>query len=1330
MSAPRRYKTTRLGQTAKPFGLVQPADRPSGRPSAASSSASVAGEDAPAGRRWRYLVLLVLARRQLDLQVLQAHRAHDDCPVQMEPGRIGRAVSLDLTENPPPAPEVRKRALVTFNARVKGGQCCDSATQTAPAITLSKMYGGIVPRYIQRELARLRQENQLLRYRIASVAMSQPLQRSRSVRHQATQTAPALTFSTGRGHGGPAMPAVGMTRVPRSMVSQVVPPSPVPSPHAFEANLLPPMLAQDVLEASILAFVRGVELQTESQAAYRRAVIANCKRIAQSLWPRCLVELYGSYASGLGLRSSNLDLLIKLQPSRFGRDEADAAEALLSPIDEDEEQLRQLNLEEVSPGHSGRSVKAISSSAWQQQLSDRLAREKWVLSDSIRVAAHAAIPVLSFVTAPEAVKRVSTESEELLAGSTRVDICLHDSSHRGLRSKALINFLLNRYPMARPVTLVLKQWLIEQAYSMSHSGGLCSYGLLLMVVALLQHFPATSLAAALVGFLNFYGRRFDPQLYGVSVARAAFLKRKSPTTWPPEQAELVERGLLHPTSAPAGKEICGEEAHRFDPLWASALHPRIQSEYVDYYLEIQATFGGGERYYTVEPKILDKSPSPPLPHVKVQRIDDGRIVAQTANGYEVKTLHDMGLASDLHSGMQLVNRLRRHGFNLVGNKPEDLVPINNTHPSSSRSWETFFVFSMKVPLSFLREHPEVEDPVNPTNNVGRNCFRIRQIQRSLARAADVVAANEAGATLRAILRVETYGAGDGQEAEAEALSMRAKHDLQELRAMPQRTLLGLGLLAYLSATAPLVPLPPAEPNPPSWPSSVYIFGPEDAVNGSDLTARIAALLSELNNVTTGHYSSDRKALLFKPGTYETDIEVGYYVQVLGLGERPEDVQFTSAWGVHSKPMGAIPDPGSLDNFWRSAENFHHASPWGMLWAVSQASPIRRIRVDKNLTLSVPGAWASGGYMADMQVGGSTVLGGQQQWIVRNSNISTTDAAVLGGQWNVVLVGCTGSPRETLPAEGSKTALTNVALTPVIAEKPYITIEATGRYNLQVPKPKFRSVGPAVEETTTTVPFEQVYVARAEDLTSTIQSKLTSGLHVVLSPGIYNLTATLTLTFKNQVLLGIGMATLVAPKDGSPCVLVENAATGARVAGIVLQANFAFDKATASPPPSSLLEWGRSGVAGDADPANPGVLSDIFARVGGPDTDRKIGADVAVHIQSDNATCAAKPSLNPDGTVNWVKWHELVKDSKLPYMTFDPPQKKVSFSKSCRNCYFFPPRSWIGKAPPCCFADCLQYQYGPYSHLQISDADAPCRVTVWRHCAAFIHIGILHSFVRK
>lgn len=39
----------------------------------------------------------------------------------------------------------------------------------------------------------------------------------------------------------------------------------------------------------------------------------------------------------------------------------------------------------------------------------------------------------------------------------------------------------------------------------------------------------------------------------------------------------------------------------------------------------------------------------------------------------------------------------------------------------------------------------------------------------------------------------------------------------------------------------------------------------------------------------------------------------------------------------------------------------------------------------------------------------------------------------------------------------------------------------------------------------------------------------------------------------EVLLGIGMATLVAPKDGRPCVYVKGLAKGVRVAGLMLQA---------------------------------------------------------------------------------------------------------------------------------------------------------------------------------
>jgi len=229
-----------------------------------------------------------------------------------------------------------------------------------------------------------------------------------------------------------------------------------------------------------------------------------------------------------------------------------------------------------------------------------------------------------------------------------VSISLEVPNHRGLRSKAVIDVLLGEYPLARHLTLVLKQWLIERTYGTSHTGGLCSYGLVLMLIGFLQHHPTESVGAALVGFLSFYGRRFDPQLYGVSVARGAFLHRKNPTTWPAVRPEYIERGFcpgsLEFAALTRKLSMTGDEAHRFDPLW-------------------------------------------------------------------------------------------------------------------------------------------VEDPLNPTNNVGRNCFRIGQIQRSMARAADALTASEASYQLRAILRVESSVVEPGEEREPryEATwheSMQSLHERQ------------------------------------------------------------------------------------------------------------------------------------------------------------------------------------------------------------------------------------------------------------------------------------------------------------------------------------------------------------------------------------------------------------------------------------------------------------------------------------------------------------------------------------------------------------------------
>jgi hypothetical protein len=87
--------------------------------------------------------------------------------------------------------------------------------------------------------------------------------------------------------------------------------------------------------------------------------------------------------------------------------------------------------------------------------------------------------------------------------------------------------------------------------------------------------------------------------------------------------------------------------------------------------------------------------------------------------------------------------------------------------------------------------------------------------------------------------------------------------------------------------------------------------------------------------------------------------------------------------------------GALANFWRGAENVRTQPAEGtpMLWAVSQASPLRRIQVDGDLQVyqyncCSPGAgFASGGYMADMQISGDFNTGSQQQFFSRNSDMA-------------------------------------------------------------------------------------------------------------------------------------------------------------------------------------------------------------------------------------------------------------------------------------------------------------------------------------------------------
>ena len=58
-------------------------------------------------------------------------------------------------------------------------------------------------------------------------------------------------------------------------------------------------------------------------------------------------------------------------------------------------------------------------------------------------------------------------------------------------------------------------------------------------------------------------------------------------------------------------------------------------------------------------------------------------------------------------------------------------------------------------------------------------------------------------------------------------------------------------------------------------------------------------------------------MLFKPGTYNVDANVGFYTQVAGLGLSPDAVTINGA--VHAE-ADWFRRQNATQNFWRSAEN--------------------------------------------------------------------------------------------------------------------------------------------------------------------------------------------------------------------------------------------------------------------------------------------------------------------------------------------------------------------------------------------------------------------------
>ena len=234
--------------------------------------------------------------------------------------------------------------------------------------------------------------------------------------------------------------------------------------------------------------------------------------------------------------------------------------------------------------------------------------------------------------------------------------------------------------------------------------------------------------------------------------------------------------------------------------------------------------------------------------------------------------------------------------------------------------------------------------------------------------------------------------------------------------------------------------------------NTYIFSPEDD------PGQVAQTLDAIyEKQEADQFGEARYAIYFMPGEYDETIEadVGFYTQVAGLGELPTDTKLQS---LQCTARWLSDDPSNHNaccNFWRGVENIELKT--NTMWAVSQATFMRRVQVDGALFLHDEYGWCSGGFLADSNTDLMTDSGSQQQWLSRNCNWK----AWMGANWNMVFVGTEEgkNPTGTWPV----VPYTEVEKTEAMQEKPFLIYDDEEGYMVYVPKERENAIGVSWED---------------------------------------------------------------------------------------------------------------------------------------------------------------------------------------------------------------------------------------------------------------------------
>jgi len=202
------------------------------------------------------------------------------------------------------------------------------------------------------------------------------------------------------------------------------------------------------LHRDIEEMAASLDLVATRRQPWQLAVAERVKQVVYSIWPRAWCDVFGSIASGLAAPCSDVDMVVRGVP------QADRVRVL----------------------------------------AQHLEREEWV--QMVQAVERTAVPVVKFNTA--AIPIAFGNRGNLIA----VDITFENEAHHGLNTCGLVRQFVQRWPPLKPLVLVLKQFLVEKGLNDPYVGGISSYGLVLMVAAILRrHWPSGMTSKADLGLL-------------------------------------------------------------------------------------------------------------------------------------------------------------------------------------------------------------------------------------------------------------------------------------------------------------------------------------------------------------------------------------------------------------------------------------------------------------------------------------------------------------------------------------------------------------------------------------------------------------------------------------------------------------------------------------------------------------------------------------------------------------------------------------------------------------------------------------------------------------